>query len=290
MTSPLLSVPASAPAVASQPAPSPGWQAHLSLGFTLRGRQTVLSERRQYGPLTVQRPFYPEGMPSHLYLLHPPGGVVGGDEIEVQVRVGEGAHALLTTPGATKFYRSAGPQSRVTQAFEVAAGGALEWLPQDNILFPGANLYLHSTFHLAAGARLLAWECLSLGRPVNRERFTGGCLLSRWQVYREQRLCLNESVRVLDDRDLDRRAGLAGYPLVATLLATPATEEDRERIRTVLAGYPAPAGVTLLGDLLVVRLLGVENEPLQQRMQTIWQILRPTVMGCPACRPRIWNT
>lgn len=267
-----------------------GWQAQLSLRFTLRGAQTVLSERRQSGPLTVQRPFYPEGMPSHLYLLHPPGGVVGGDELAVRVCVEAGAHALLTTPGATKFYRSAGPQSKVTQHFEVAAGAALEWLPQDNILFPGAHLQLNSEFHLQAGARLLAWECLSLGQPVNQARFVGGRLRSRWRVYRAQQLCLNESLRVLDDRDLDRPAGLAGYPLVATLLASPCGEAERERVRELLASYAAPGGVTLLGDLLVVRLLGTCNEPLQQLMQRIWQTLRPTVIGCAPCRPRIWNT
>ena len=267
-----------------------GWQAHLSLGFSRRGNQTVLAERRQYGPLTVQRPFYPEGMPCHLYLLHPPGGVVGGDELDVQIKVEQEAHALLTTPGATKFYRSAGPQSKVTQTFQLAEGAALEWLPQDNILFPGANLQLQSTFHLESDSRLIAWECISLGRPVNEERFLEGQLRSRWRVYRNQRLCLNESLRVLDAADLERRAGLAGYPLVATLIASLCSETERELVRELLQGYAAPAGVTLLNDLLIVRLLGAHNEPLQQLMQTIWQALRPTVIGCPACRPRIWNT
>lgn len=267
-----------------------GWQAHLSLGFSHRGNKTVLADRRQYGPLTVQRPFYPEGMPCHLYLLHPPGGVVGGDELDVQIRVDQDAHALLTTPGATKFYRSIGPQSKVTQTFQIAAGAALEWLPQDNILFPGANLQLHTTFHLEKDARVMAWECISLGRPVNEERFSEGLLRSRWRVYREQKLCLNESLRVLDAADLDRRAGLAGYPLVATLIASPCFEAERELVRELLQDYQVPAGVTLLNDLLVVRLLGAHNEPLQKLMQTIWQMLRPTVIGCPACRPRIWNT
>lgn len=272
------------------PVQQTGWQAHLSLGFSRRGNQTVLAERRQYGPLTVQRPFYPEGMPCHLYLLHPPGGVVGGDELDVQIKVEPEAHALLTTPGATKFYRSAGPQSKVTQTFQLAAGAALEWLPQDNILFSGANLQLQSTFHLESDSRLIAWECISLGRPVNAERFLEGQLRSRWRVYRNHRLCLNESLRVLDAADLDRRAGLAGYPLVATLIASPCSEAERELVRELLQGYAAPAGVTLLNDLLIVRLLGVHNEPLQKLMQTIWQALRPTVIGCPACRPRIWNT
>jgi len=141
-----------------------GWQAHLSLGFSRRGNQTVLAERRQYGPLTVQRPFYPEGMPCHLYLLHPPGGVVGGDELDVQIKVEPEAHALLTTPGATKFYRSAGPQSKVTQPSNWQQ--ALLWSGYRKITFcfpvPICNCKAPSIWKKS---RLIAWDVSRLGVP-----------------------------------------------------------------------------------------------------------------------------
>ncbi len=270
--------------------PVSGWQARLALEFAPRGERTQLVGRSQLGPLTVQRPFHPEGAPCHLYLLHPPGGVVGGDELALHIDVAAGGHALLTTPGATKFYRSLGPQARVRQHFSLASGATLEWLPQDNILFPGARLDLASHFHLQPGARLLAWETLALGRPVIGERFTQGALHSRLQLYQAGRLQLNECLRVQQPRDLTRPAGLAGHPLLATLLATPCGETEREAVREILGTYAGPAGVTRLGDLLVVRLLGEHNEPLQQCMQAIWRALRPAVLGRPPCAPRIWAT
>ena len=119
----------------AQPA-KPGWRADLRLGYVKQQQRTVLKHRQQLGPLTVQRPFYPEGETCHTYLLHPPGGVVGGDELQLQVTCHEQAHALLTTPGAAKFYRSAGATAQVSQHFTVAADGLLEWLPQENIYFP----------------------------------------------------------------------------------------------------------------------------------------------------------
>ena len=133
---PLLNVPHLSPRGALDCAHRAGWQARLDLGFEQRAGRTVLAHKRQFGPLTVQRPFYPEGGPCHLYVLHPPGGVVGGDRLAVSVLVAEGAHALITTPGAAKFYRSAGPRADVVQRLSVDAGGALEWFPQENILFP----------------------------------------------------------------------------------------------------------------------------------------------------------
>ncbi len=124
---------------------SSGWQAHLRLRFNGDiprflengdaprpvGR-TRLVERTHTGPLVVQRPFHPEGDPCHVYLVHPPGGVVGGDELRIDVQVDAGAHALITTPAATKFYRCDGRVSSQTQELR-AAGATLEWLPQENI-------------------------------------------------------------------------------------------------------------------------------------------------------------
>lgn len=278
-----------APALTEQAA-STGWQARLSLDFAPRAGRTELVRRQQFGPLTVQRPFHPEGAPCHLYVLHPPGGVVGGDSLTLDVQLQAGAHALLTTPGATKFYRSLGPLATVQQQFRVGEGASLEWLPQDNILFPGARLRLATQFELAPGARLLAWETLALGRPVIAESFTQGQLFSRLQVSRADVLQLNDCLRIRHQADLHRSAGLAGFPLVATLLATPCGEAEREAVRELLVDYPHPAGVTRLQSLLVVRLLSDDNELLQQRMQALWRALRPAVLGCAPCAPRIWAT
>ncbi len=153
-----------------------GWRAELSLCCEQRGGRTVLARKRQFGPLTLQRPFYPEGSVCHLYLLHPPGGVVGGDSLAVDIDLGPGARALVTTPGATKFYRSAGADALVTQRLSVAAGAGLEWFPQEAILFPGARVRSRTEVALQADASFIGWELLSLGRPVIGERFDSGAL------------------------------------------------------------------------------------------------------------------
>jgi urease accessory protein len=118
-------------------ASAPGWLAELDLGFAPRGSRTVLARRRHRGPLAVQRPFHPEGDVCHVYLLHPPGGVVAGDRLAIRVAADPGAEALLTTPAAGKFYRSEGPVARQTVALEIGEGASLEWLPQETILYPG---------------------------------------------------------------------------------------------------------------------------------------------------------
>ncbi|SDS26678.1 urease accessory protein [Pseudomonas oryzae] len=264
-----------------------GWRAHLALRFERRATRSELVGRRHYGPLTVQRPFYPEGEPAHIYLLHPPGGVVGGDRLHLQVQLEEGSHALLTMPGATKFYRSAGPTSLLEQHFQVAAGATLEWLPQDSILFPGAKMRLHTRFQLEPGARLMAWETLCLGRPVMGETFDHGRLDSLLVVELGGEPLLHERLR-LDGGSL---AKVGGLPLLATFCIAPATETLLEQAREELAGLPHPVGATLLDEhLLVIRLLDDDNQRLQSTLQRLWQRLRPAVIGRAPCPPRIWAT
>ncbi len=160
-----------------------GWQASLDLRFCHTPEKTLLHAAHHVGPLTVQRPFYPEGETCHLYLLHPPGGVVGGDRLDITARLDAKSHALITMPGASKFYRSSGPQARLNQHFYLDEDATLEWLPQDTIIFPGAHAALRSVFHLRATSTLLAWELYCLGRPVINETFSHGTLESRLEVW-----------------------------------------------------------------------------------------------------------
>ncbi|MDD0974214.1 urease accessory protein UreD [Pseudomonas fontis] len=263
-----------------------GWNAELMLRFVQCETRTRLGARRHFGPLLVQRPFYPEGAPCHVYVLHPPGGVVGGDRLALDIHLEPGSHALLTMPGATKFYRSAGPTSVLKQHFHLGEGSTLEWLPPGSICFPGARVALESRFSLAPGARLLAWETLCLGRPVMGETFSHGALDSRLHIDLPDDLGLHERLRIEGGR-LDK---LAGHPLQATFCAAPATPELLDQVRELLAGLPLPAGATLLGPLLVVRLLDNDNQRLQTTLQRIWYCLRPAILGLAPCPPRIWAT
>ncbi|WGV20613.1 MULTISPECIES: urease accessory protein UreD [unclassified Pseudomonas] len=263
-----------------------GWSAHLQLRFVRRDEVTRLGAWRHFGPLLVQRPFYPEGAPCHVYVLHPPGGIVAGDRLELDIRLEPGSHALLTMPGASKFYRSIGPTARLAQRFHLAADSTLEWLPQDSILFSGARASLDSRFTLEPGARLLAWETLCLGRPVMGERFDQGALDSRLRIELPGEVGLHERLRLEGGR-LDK---LGGHPLLATFCAAPADQAVLEQVRLLLDELGNPAGATLLGSLLVIRVLDHDNQHLQRTLQRLWHVLRPAVLGLPACPPRIWAT
>ena len=135
----------------------------------------------------VQRPFYPEGPEvPHVYVLHPPGGLVGGDRLRLDVTIDARAHALITTPAATKIYRSAGPLASQKQRFEVGEGGALEWLPQETILHDGANADLTTRVSLAAGARFVGIDTLCFGLPARGETFATGRCRQRFEIWRDQ--------------------------------------------------------------------------------------------------------
>jgi urease accessory protein len=265
-----------------------GWHAHLRLGFRRGPGRTVLAERERKGPLSVQRAFYPEGDHCHLYLLHPPGGVAGGDRLEIEARVSEAAGALVTTPGATKFYRSVGPEASQQQHLRVD-GGALEWLPQENILFPAAKVQLSTTVELEGDARFIGWEINCLGRPVNGERFEPGRAGFRFRLLKDGLPLFIERQVVKGGASLIGAANLRGNPVFGSLYAYPADGGLLERVRQAL-DEPEEVGLTLLDGLLVARYLGDSTEQCRKFFAEIWALSRPEVIGRKPCTPRIWNT
>jgi urease accessory protein len=269
---------------------TPGWQAALRLGFRPGPGRTVLAERFRQGPLAVQRALYPEGEVCHVYLLHPPGGVAGGDSLDIRAATRAGASALVTTPGATKFYRSNGAPASQRQTLK-PEGGTLEWLPQENILFPGAEVTLDTRVELAGDARFIGWEINCLGRPVLAERFDHGQALMRFQLYRDGQPVLLERFLVQGETALDAPAGLRGRPVFASLYATPADTACVVAVREHLAGAgDGQLGITLVDGVLVARYLGESTEQARKLFIRIWEALRPLLLGRPACPPRIWNT
>ncbi len=267
-----------------------GWRAGLHLGLRLAGQRTVLAERRRHGPLAVQRPFYPEGGVCHVYLLHPPGGVVGGDLLDIGTRAGVGAQALITTPGATKFYRSGGRRAVQRQQLVIEDGATLEWLPQENIFFPGADVELATRVDMEGDARLVLSEVHCLGRPVIGENFEQGYLDSRLNIYRDGEPLLLERLRVRPDNRC-RLSLMAGMAVGGTLVTSHADEADIDACRDLLFATGTDyAAATLIEDLLVVRYLGNSTERAHKLFRAVWQLLRPSTLGRPACPPRIWAT
>jgi urease accessory protein len=260
------------------------WKAELRLGFERRADGTVLAERRHDGPLIVQKPLYPEGAAvCHAIVVHPPAGIAGGDELELAARVGERAHALLTTPGAGKWYRSGGPWAQQKLRFEVAA--AMEWLPQETIVFEGARARLETEVRLQGDARFLGWEILCLGRTGSGERFGKGEVRLETKLYRDEKLLWLERGRIEGGGALlESPAGLQGRPVCATLVASGALFD--------LAACRAIEGlaVTQLPGVLLARYLGDSSEEAKRLFVRLWAVLRPALFGREAQLPRIWST
>lgn len=279
-----------------------GWKAALDLSFVPDGKRTALSARRHSGPLRVQRPFYPEptGV-CHVYLLHPPGGVVAGDELRIDVQVASGAHALLTTPAANKLYRSPQPQLQATLLQRLCArdGARLEWLPQETIAFRGARAELSTRVELSGDARFIGWEIMCLGRPAADERFDQGVLRPQLEVFRDGRqVYVERGLYEAGSSLMDAAWGLGGQGVFGTLCCVaPGAVRQLERVRTRLEQLsPAAAGgrprlaTSAWDDCLLVRYLGLSAEEARIGLAAAWAELRPEIMGHEAVVPRIWHT
>lgn len=261
------------------------WKADLFLGFERTGSRTVLAEKRFDGPLVVQKALYPEGeQVCHAIVVHPPAGIAGGDELAIAVKTEKKTSVLLTTPGAGKWYRSAGPWAKQTLEFEVE--GILEWLPRETIVFDGALANLACRIELGNDARYLGWEVLCLGRTGSGERFAKGEIRIDTSIARDGKLLWFERGRIEGGaRLMASPAGLSSHSVFGTLIAT-MSEIDKD----VLARCRESAAVTLLPGLLIARYLGNSSEEAMRSFTRLWTLLRPFVAGREANQPRIWST
>ena len=270
-----------------------GWRAELRLAYQRRGARTVLAERAHRGPLVVQRPLYPEGETvCHTILVHPPAGIAGGDRLALTLELGASAHVLLTTPGAGKWYRSAGARGELVQRIRVAEGGVCEFLPQESIVFDGALGTLATEVELAGSAVFIGAEMLCLGRTGAGERFTRGGLALRTRISRDGRpLWLERGVLEGGSAVLEAGVGLDGAPVCATLLvAAPACDAGLLEAWRAIEPVAGRGAVSLLPGLLVARWIGPACEPGRAWLARLWGAARPAVAGRAMQVPRIWNT
>ena len=268
-----------------------GWLASLDLLISQRGGKSVVSRSRQNGPLTIQSPFYPENGVCHLYLLHPPAGIVGGDRLRLTASAEENSSVLLTTPGATKFYKTNGNVARQEQVFSLADGASFEWLPQETIYFPDANAQLTTTVQLEGSAKYLGWEINCLGLPANQKDFGFGRARIRLSVIREGTPVLIESLDISSAKRQFQAAFLQNQSVFGTFIATDGTPELldilRDKMPRKVDGLWA---ATQVGDVIIIRYLGSSVIQARKLFVTSWKLLRPSVLGKEAVPPRIWAT
>ncbi|TWC15800.1 MULTISPECIES: urease accessory protein UreD [unclassified Pseudomonas] len=269
---------------------TPCWHAELELAYARFSDSTRPVQRRHKGPLRVQKHLYAEGpeVCQHI-IVHPPGGIAGGDRLAISAHVGSGAWAQLTSPGAAKWYRAAGPAYQQL-TLSVAPGATLEWLPQETIVFSAAQAELSTSIDLHGDGRLFYWDVVALGRPASGERFDLGHFQSRLDIRRDGQLLWHERQRIVgDDGLLDSPIGLGGDPVFATLLVTGEIDSALlERCRSL--GHAVRGDLTQLPGLVVARCLASEALLARGWLIELWRLLRPAVLGREAVPPRIWST
>ena len=269
---------------------TPSWHAELELAYARFGDSTRPVQRRHLGPLRVQKHLYAEGpqVCQHI-IVHPPGGIAGGDRLNISASVGRDAWAQITSPGAAKWYRAAGPAYQQLK-LQVAAGATLEWLPQETIVFSAAQAELSTAIDLEGDARLFYWDVVALGRPASGERFDLGHFQAQLDIRRDGQLLWHERQRIVGaDGLLDSPIGLDGQPVFATLLVTGEIDSDLlERCRSL--PHAVRGDLTQLPGLLIARCLASEALLARGWLIDVWRMLRPVLLGREAVPPRIWNT
>ena len=281
---------------------APAWPASLELGYAHVQGRTLPLHRRSHGPLRLQKSFWPETAGTcHQIIVHPPGGIAGGDDLRLRLHLGPQSSVLLTTPGAAKWYRSLGSPAHQQVQARLEADSRLEWLPNENIVFDGALAELDTRWELAPGARLIAADMLCLGRPAGDQPFSSGRVrqrlsLHRWDESGGRPLFTERLLLSGDDRRLSARVGLGGAACLGTLIATLPVDSGgladamRQALERLNQDQPGEWALTCLPELLVLRWMGPQAEPGWRLLRGAWQWLRPAVMDLPAHTPRIWAT
>ena len=278
------------------------WRAELRLGFgrDANGR-SVLRVREHNGPLLVQRALYPEGPQiCHVAILHPPSGIAGGDMLDIRVNVADGANAAISTPGATRWYKSNGRQASQVARLHVAAGSRLDWLPLENIFFEEADALSRTLVELESGAAAIGWDIFQLGRVNKPNHWDAGTVGTETRLTVDGRLLWIDQGHIDADDDAVRRgvSGLAGFPVQGVLWCFgPALDAERhEHLTRILPWEDTLRGaVTMIPyrsrqALHLVRCIGIHMEEVRDKMAQAWAYLRLHVLDTPVHMPRLWAT
>lgn len=283
------------------------WIANLDIELGNKRGVTRMTHSLHRGPLRVQKVFQETDGSCHVYLLHPPGGVVAGDQLGIRISTGPQSHGVITTPAAGKFYRVlSGKSPQIQKNFlKVAEDSLLEWLPQETIFFRGVNAVVETHVEVEANAQYIGWEINCLGRRASGEVFDEGCLVQEMTLSSEGKLLHRERNKIQasqDDPLRQRRWGLASQDVFGTLIALLPFEtirvdryaeqslEDRLMLLLGRNGAAPYWGVTIKTGILLVRYLGGSSQECREGYMSVRNYLLKTLRQIDAVSPRIWLT
>ncbi|MBA6338992.1 urease accessory protein UreD [Colwellia sp. BRX8-7] len=290
------------------PVPKNAWFASLSLEFSFTSTGTQLTRTQRNGPLSVQKAFYPEGGDcAHIYLLHPPAGIVSGDELNINIKLNRQAHSLITTPGANRFYRARtnltiGDPKQVQHLDIIINHQAkCENFPLETIVYEGADGFNTVDVHFKSDSAYLGWDITCLGLPLSNQPFKYGSYSQLNRVYCENTLIYHDRISIKPSSGVHQHiAGLNSHSVFATFLAyAPAgllSDADNKalvaQLRDCMGEENAEEKVSIsqIRQLLVIRYLGEHSEECKALFIKLWQKIRPVYLEKPANIPRIWHT
>ena len=281
------------------------WQASIKLEFRKDKVKTLMVRNLHYGPLVVQKPFYPE-IACHVYLLHPPGGVASCDHLSVEAKANEHSQVLITTPGATKFYKGENSYSLFEQNFYVEKDASLEYLPAQNIFYKGTHTKVKTTFYLKDNSRFAFRDVSKCGMKDEVRPFENSSLFNTVIVVENGKEKLIETSFIDGQDDLEALSGNYGCVYTGTYITNKVCEETLDKIRAILDSYKenrafeysqrdAPifrffAAAGVVDNYTVVRFLSSQNEAIEKAIVDIWKLTRLETLGLKPCLPRIWST
>ncbi|ABW30067.1 urease accessory protein UreD [Acaryochloris marina] len=269
------------------------WHGRLSLTYEKKAHQTQVQQSYHQAPLNLQRPFYPEGPVCHSVMMHTAGGMVGGDRLSINVTLQPQTHALLTTTSAGKVYRSNGHGAQQTVQCQLDTNAILEWLPLGTIVFDQAQFRQTLQVELGPGAIFCGWDLTRFGRSARGERFMQGDWRSHTEIWQQGAPLWIDRQWLPGQPDIwESPHGLAGQPVVGSFLWVGQGVEPnlvqtaRDLWQPTTDG--AEMGVTRLPLGLVCRYRGPSSQAARQWFIQVWNLLRSTHLGRPACPPRVW--
>jgi urease accessory protein len=290
--------------------PNLHWLANYQAELIYLDDKTRLGKTSHFGPLRVQRAFYPEGpVCAHLYLLHPPGGLVAGDYLTIGLHLKPYAQALMTTPSAGKIYNNITERKQFQKvSLKIEDNAVLEWMPQETLVFDGAEGELITEVELSDNAQFMGWDIVCLGRPSSEDWFERGSIRQVISIKRNGLPLFIERNTISAKGDIMQdKAGLAKQAVFGSFILTnnadniPELDDEQRQALENLAALTALPGqirgqakglvaVTHKPGLVIVRYLGPCADNAKKVFIKYWQWMRPFVNGREACAPRIWNT
>lgn len=250
------------------------------------GDRSRLGRLYQSGAARILLPRVAADSPVEAVLINTAGGLTGGDRFGIEVEVEDGAKAVLTTQAAERIYRRSGGVAEIDARLVVGAGGCLDWLPQETILFDRSALSRRLVADIAPTATLLAAEAVVLGRTAMGETVRQVSLTDSWRIRRDGKLVFADGVRLEGDAAaiMSGRATGGGAAAFATLvMVSPDAEAMLDTARAALADCRGEAGASAWNGMLVARLLAPTGQALRTDLIRLVAALRRVPM------PRVWQ-